>query len=114
MKDFDALEKLLYTNSDNRIIPGLERISQLLQRMDNPQDSFKSVHIVGTNGKGSTGAFISSVLSASGYRTGFYSSPHLESPGERLLVDGKELTADEWLEAVNFAVSVKVIGNNCS
>ncbi|MBQ2616599.1 MAG: bifunctional folylpolyglutamate synthase/dihydrofolate synthase [Synergistaceae bacterium] len=107
MKDFDALEKLLYTNSDNKIIPGLERISQLLSRMNNPQDSFKSVHIVGTNGKGSTGAFISSILSASGYRTGFYSSPHLESSGERLLIDGKELTADEWLEAVNFAVSVR-------
>ncbi|MBQ6417722.1 MAG: bifunctional folylpolyglutamate synthase/dihydrofolate synthase, partial [Synergistaceae bacterium] len=67
MKDFDSLENLLYTNSDNRIIPGLERISQLLSRMNNPQDSFKSVHIVGTNGKGSTGAFISSILSASGY-----------------------------------------------
>ena len=107
MNSFDTLENLLYSNSDNRIIPGLERISKLLQRMGNPQNSFKSIHIVGTNGKGSTGAFISSVLSASAYRTGFYSSPHLESPGERLLIDGKELSADDWIEAVNFAVSVK-------
>lgn len=110
MKNFDALEELLYSHSDNRIIPGLERISRLLHDMDNPQDSFRSVHIVGTNGKGSTGSFISSVLSASGYRTGFYSSPHLESPGERFLVDGHELTADEWLEAVNVAVNVAVKG----
>ena len=72
--------------------------------MGNPQNSFRSVHIVGTNGKGSTGAFISSVLSASGYRTGFYSSPHLESPGERLLVDGEILSADKWVDAVNVAV----------
>ncbi|MBQ7169190.1 MAG: bifunctional folylpolyglutamate synthase/dihydrofolate synthase [Synergistaceae bacterium] len=105
MKDFDALEKLLYSHSDNRIIPGLERISRLLSRMDNPQNSFRSVHIVGTNGKGSTGAFISSVLTASGYRTGFYSSPHLASPGERLLADGEEMPADSWVDAVSYAVS---------
>ncbi|MBQ6972645.1 MAG: bifunctional folylpolyglutamate synthase/dihydrofolate synthase [Synergistaceae bacterium] len=103
MKNFDTLEELLYAHSDNRIIPGLERISRLLGRMGNPQNSFRSVHIVGTNGKGSTGAFISSVLTASGYRTGFYSSPHLESPGERLLVDGEALTADEWIDAVRVA-----------
>lgn len=108
MKNFDSLEKLLYAHSDNRIIPGLERISQLLSLMNNPQNSFKSVHIVGTNGKGSTGSFISSVLSESGYKTGFYSSPHLESPGERLLVDGQELSAEQWLEAVNAAVNVAV------
>lgn len=108
MKSFDDLEKLLYAHSDNRIIPGLERISRLLSCMNNPQNSFKSIHIVGTNGKGSTGSFISSILSESGYRTGFYSSPHLASPGERLLVDGQELSAEEWLEAVNAAVNVAV------
>ncbi|MBQ6920164.1 MAG: bifunctional folylpolyglutamate synthase/dihydrofolate synthase, partial [Synergistaceae bacterium] len=102
--NFEDLERVLYSNSDNRIIPGLERISRLLEEMGNPQDSFKSVHVVGTNGKGSTGAFISSVLRASGYKTGFYSSPHLESLGERLLVDGIELPAEQWLNAVNIAV----------
>lgn len=108
MKNFDSLENLLYAHSDNRIIPGLERISQLLSLMNNPQNSFKSVHIVGTNGKGSTGSFISSILSASGYRTGFYSSPHLVSPGERFMVDGRELSAEQWLEAVNAAVNAAV------
>ena len=108
MKNFDSLEKLLCSNSDNRIIPGLERISRLLSLMGSPQNSFRSVHIVGTNGKGSTGAFISSVLSESGYRTGFYSSPHLVSPGERFVVDGRELSAEQWIEAVNVAVNVAV------
>ena len=110
MKDFDALENLLYSHSDNRIIPGLDRISRLLHDMGSPQDSFRSVHIVGTNGKGSTGSFISSVLSASGYKTGFYSSPHLVSPGERLLVDGGELPADSWFDAMNYAVNIAVKG----
>ncbi len=112
MKDFDTLENLLYSHSDNRIIPGLERISRLLSRMNNPQNSFRSVHIVGTNGKGSTGAFISSILSASGCKTGFYSSPHLASPGERFVVDGEELPSDLWVDAVNYAVSHILPGEN--
>ena len=81
MKTFDELEEILYSHSSNKIIPGLERISRLLERLGNPQNTFKAIHIVGTNGKGSTGAFISSVLKESGYNTCFYSSPHLESPG---------------------------------
>ena len=105
-QNFDTLEKLLHSHSTNKIIPGLERISRLLERLGNPQDSFKAIHIVGTNGKGSTGAFISSVLKASGYKTAFYSSPHLESPGERLLVNGKVLPPEDWIHAVNEAASV--------
>lgn len=104
--NFDTLEKILYSHSQNRIIPGLERITSLLERLGNPQNSFKSVHIVGTNGKGSTGAFISSVLRHSGYKTGFYSSPHLESPGERLLVDGKALSPSEWIDAAERVCAV--------
>ena len=106
MHTFDELEHLLHKHSTNKIIPGLTRIERLLSRLGNPQDSFRAIHIVGTNGKGSTGAFISSVLKASGYHTAFYSSPHLESPGERLLIDGKALSADEWIDAVGDAVSV--------
>ena len=105
-QNFDTLEKFLLSHSTNKIIPGLTRISRLLERLDNPQDSFKAIHIVGTNGKGSTGAFISSVLRASGYRTAFYSSPHLESPGERLLIDGQPLTPEEWLNAAQETASV--------
>ena len=99
MKNFDDFEKILYAHSNNKIIPGIERIEKLLKRLGNPQNSFRSVHIVGTNGKGSTGAFISSVLHEAGYRTGFYSSPHLESPGERLLINGEALSPDEWINA---------------
>ena len=105
MTSFDTLEEILYAHSSNKIIPGLERISRLLERLGNPQNSFKAVHIVGTNGKGSTGAFISSVLKESGYNTCFYSSPHLESPGERLLINGEALSPAEWIEAANLAVS---------
>lgn len=104
----ERVNELLESNSDCRIIPGLERITGLLEKMGRPQDSFRSIHVVGTNGKGSTGAFISSVLSESGYKTGFYSSPHLVRLSERLLVDGRELSEDAWLEAVKLAVETGV------
>lgn len=106
MKNFDEFENILYSHSNNKIIPGIERIEKLLARLDNPQNSFKSVHIVGTNGKGSTGAFISSIFREAGYKTGFYSSPHLESPGERLLINGEVLTPEEWINAAKEVIKV--------
>ena len=59
---------------------------------------------MGTNGKGSTCAFLESVLRTAGYRTAFYSSPHLESPGERLLIAGHPLDAARWMAAVQKTV----------
>jgi dihydrofolate synthase / folylpolyglutamate synthase len=74
--------------------PGLERISKLLESLDNPQHAFATVHVVGTNGKGSTASFLSSILSAGGYRTGLFTSPHLISFTERIRVDGQEIDED--------------------
>lgn len=57
------------------IVPGLDSIRELCRRLGNPQDELKFVHIAGTNGKGSTLAYISSILQAAGYRVGKYISP---------------------------------------
>ena len=73
------------------IKPGLERIDQLLGALGNPQHAFAAVHIVGTNGKGSTASCLSSILSAGGYRTGLFTSPHLISFTERIRIDGAEI-----------------------
>lgn len=73
------------------IKPGLERIARLLGALGNPQDAFAAVHVVGTNGKGSTAACLSSILSAGGYRTGLFTSPHLTSFTERIRIDGTEI-----------------------
>ncbi len=64
---------------------------KLLGHLGNPHNSFKSIHIAGTNGKGSTASIIASVLSSSGFSTGLYTSPHLRSFTERIRVDGKEI-----------------------
>jgi len=75
----------------------LERVERLLDTLDNPHRKFKSVHIAGTKGKGSTSAMLESVLRAAGYRTGLYTSPHLHSFRERIQVD------NELIPEVDFA-----------
>lgn len=70
---------------------GLERITELLTRFDNPHLKLKVIHIGGTNGKGSTAAMISSILKESGYRVGTYTSPHLSSYTERFCINGQRM-----------------------
>ncbi len=68
--------------------PGLSRTRELLRRMGDPHKALKFVHITGTNGKGSTAAMTASILTAAGYRTGLYTSPHLWRFHERFQVNG--------------------------
>ena len=67
---------------------GLATISRLLRGLGNPQDRFSSIHIAGTNGKGSIAAFLSSVLAHGGYKVGLYTSPHLVRFNERIQING--------------------------
>ena len=69
--------------------PGLENIKKLCDFFGNPQDKIKTIHIGGTNGKGSTSNMLASVLQESGYKIGLYNSPHLVDFTERIKVDGK-------------------------
>ena len=96
---FEELEKLFASLASPGIRPGLDRISRLLGLVGNPQNDFPAIHIVGTNGKGSTAAFSESILRESGYRTALYTSPHLESPQERLTFCGKPVSLGKWEEA---------------
>ena len=84
-KSFDLLEKQLQDLASPGIRPGLARLSKLLSLAGNPERKFPAVHVVGTNGKGSTAATLDSILRQAGYRTALYTSPHLVSFGERLL-----------------------------
>jgi dihydrofolate synthase/folylpolyglutamate synthase len=78
----------------------LDRMRELLDRLGNPQDSLPIVHVAGTKGKGSTSAMIAAVLTAAGFRTGLFSSPHLEKLEERLRIDGRSCTGDELIGLV--------------
>ncbi|MEM6299917.1 MAG: Mur ligase family protein, partial [Bacteroidota bacterium] len=76
--------------------PGLERIQRLCTYLGEPQNSFKSIHIAGTNGKGSSAHMIASVLQSVGYQVGLHTSPHLYEFTERLRVNGQE-AEKEWV-----------------
>ncbi len=78
----------------------LQRVEDLLSRLGNPHTKFKSVHIAGTKGKGSVSAMVESCLRAAGYRTGLYTSPHLERFTERIRVNGEEMGEDEVAKLV--------------
>ena len=78
----------------------LRRMDELLARLGNPHLKAKTVHIAGTKGKGSTAAMVTSVLTASGYRTGLYTSPHLIDIRERIRVDGRLISRAELIKLV--------------
>jgi dihydrofolate synthase/folylpolyglutamate synthase len=71
---------------------GLENISEFLEQIGNPQNKYVTIHIAGTNGKGSTSAMIEAVLREQGYRTGLYTSPHLVDFTERIKVCGEKIS----------------------
>jgi len=77
----------------------LENITVLAERLGRPDRAYPSAHIAGTNGKGSTAAFLESILRQAGFRTGLYTSPHLERINERMRINGREI-ADESFAAI--------------
>lgn len=74
--------------------PGLERVTAILARLGNPHRNVPTVQIAGTNGKGSSGAFLSSIMTAAGCRTAFFSSPHLSRFSERFRINDSEVSAE--------------------
>ncbi len=89
---------------DERIIfgikKGLERITLLTERLGNPQNYFESIHVTGTNGKGSVCAMLSEILQADGKKVGLFTSPHLESYCERFKINGENISESEFAEIV--------------
>jgi len=83
------------------IVLGLERTRRFLWALGNPEKKFKSIHIAGTKGKGSTAAMVESVLRSAGYRTGLYTSPHLVRFNERIKVNGKEIPDKKLVSLVS-------------
>ncbi|GAC1638501.1 MAG: folylpolyglutamate synthase/dihydrofolate synthase family protein [Candidatus Acidiferrum sp.] len=77
----------------------LENISTLAEALGHPEKKYRSVHIAGTNGKGSTAAFTESILRTAGIKTGLYTSPHLERISERIRVNGEEISDADFAEA---------------
>ena len=91
MKKDDAIE-WLYGLTVHGVKLGLRNITELLHRLGDPQTSFKTIHVAGSDGKGSTCAMLHSILKASGIKAGLYTSPHIIDFNERISVAGRQIS----------------------
>ncbi|MCX7787489.1 MAG: bifunctional folylpolyglutamate synthase/dihydrofolate synthase [Spirochaetes bacterium] len=93
-----------FTNFEKKPFPlrffRLDRMQKLLDLVGNPQEAFRSYHIAGSKGKGSTAIFLASILKEAGFRTGLYTSPHLVSYKERITLAGDEIDDEVFLEQI--------------
>src|SRR5207237_4953957 len=96
--DFEqAISYLLSLGHETLTIKlGLKNTETLLAALGDPQRTFPAVQIAGTNGKGSTAAFLDSICRASGIRAGLFTSPHLISITERIQIDGQQMSEDQF------------------
>lgn len=105
MKYSDAIEYIHNTNKFG-IKLGLDNIRRLLEYMGNPQKNLKFIHVAGTNGKGSTCAFINSILINAGYKVGLYTSPYLEEFEERMRINNENIPKDKLTDYVEYVKDV--------
>ncbi len=103
----DAVYAALLTRQGEQWVqPRVERTRRVLELLDDPQKTYRVIHVTGTNGKTSTARIAESVVRATGLRTGLFTSPHLERFTERIMIDGEPiddgLIADAWAEVEPF------------
>jgi dihydrofolate synthase/folylpolyglutamate synthase len=95
----EAEGEILARRPEHAIEPTLERMAALVSVLGDPQRSYPVVHVTGTNGKTSTARMIESLLRTRGLRTGLFTSPHLSSIRERIVVDGQPVSAETFVSA---------------
>lgn len=99
-EELNAQLTYLYALERRGIKIGLDHTRELLDRCGNPHNSFRSIHIAGTNGKGSTAAFCAKILNYAGFQVGLYTSPHLVRFNERIRVNGRSIADVEIAEFI--------------
>ena len=100
---FDFREACRYVEDLGRLgsRPGMERICRLCDYLGNPQDDLRFIHVAGTNGKGSTGAMIASVLTCAGVKTGMYYSPAMTGIYDHFAINGEAISDAEYSGCVS-------------
>lgn len=98
--NYDDAIKLLTSQGKFKIQLGLERIYKVLDKLGNPQDKLKCIHVAGTNGKGSVCAIIASVLQNAGMKVGLYTSPHIFEYTERIKINGNEISKADFAKYI--------------
>ncbi|MFO3667153.1 bifunctional folylpolyglutamate synthase/dihydrofolate synthase [Anaerococcus kampingiae] len=100
MKTFDDYLDYLYGRGGSNGKPGLDKIRMLLDLLDNPQDKIQTIHIAGTNGKGSTAKMLASVL-AKKYKCGIFTSPYMEEITEEISINGVDITKKDFMAYID-------------
>jgi len=100
--NYEETIEYLYNNRPyGKIKYGLFRIEELLNRLENPQNNYKIIHITGTNGKGSVASFLQNIYKSSGYKTGLNISPHIIDFRERIQINGKMISKSEVVDILS-------------
>jgi dihydrofolate synthase/folylpolyglutamate synthase len=95
---YDSTVNYLYSLQKHGIKLGLSNTEELMNILNKPHEAFRSVHIAGTNGKGSTATMISSILTESGFKVGLFTSPHLVSFTERIRINGQPISESDVID----------------
>ena len=97
---FDIVFNYILRRSGIGCGAGPDGFRELLERLGNPQNQYKIIHVAGTNGKGSVCTLTARILTCAGYKTGLFVSPHLVSPTERIQIDGEAISKKQFSQAV--------------
>jgi len=100
--EYETLYNLLPVEEEGKMVLGLETMNQLMDFLDHPESKTPIVHIAGTNGKGSTAAYISTALEKAGYKVGLFTSPSLVEFNERIRVNQKSISDDNLLKLADY------------
>ncbi|MDE5412428.1 bifunctional folylpolyglutamate synthase/dihydrofolate synthase [Alkalihalobacterium chitinilyticum] len=100
MLSYHKANELIEQTKENKIYFGLERMQVLLEKLGNPHEKTRSIHLAGTNGKGSTLTYLRSILNEAGYRVGTFTSPYLFQRNDQIQLDGKPISQEDFVQLV--------------
>ena len=112
---FDESVNFLESLAGFGIRPGLQRITKLLEMFDNPQNKYKTIHVTGTNGKGSVCAMLSQILKIANIKLGLFTSPHLVSYRERIKINNEDIRENDFanlVEEMKFCITQMIDEGN--
>ena len=109
--NYEKAVDLITSREKFHICLGLERMQKMLEVLGNPQDNLKIIHVAGTNGKGSTCAILSKILTCAGFKTGLYTSPHIIEYTERIKINQQDILKSDFADLI-FEISRLALEHN--
>lgn len=98
---YEEARKWLHSRLSFGVKPGLERMKIMMEKLGHPERTVRYIHVAGTNGKGSTIAFLKEILQEAGFKVGTFTSPYIETFNERISMNGNPITDEEFIQLAN-------------